>query len=392
MRAREGDGSIGVEPWQSLPPFAGAVLQLAAWCAGPLTRLLRAEGGVPTGGPPAPPVPPPAAAAASPPIPGVPTQGLDYTARQQSFAVRQANTAGGRRVAWTRQRDSRNRLVWVRQATEEDGTPSGEDGTPTPGQQYVRTFGSNGQLDWVRASQARGLDVPFDLAHIASLPFQAKLEWFRSQVRCGGLRTWLSAHGGWCGGEGRFCPGRQRWGGGRTVGLGRLQPRSHKCPWWYVGAADSQGPHSVEPGSREPSREAVRAAGRLGAAVFPTERDGSAHDLPVFLFGRARAGRGRPHEVRSNGVANGVGCSVRRTDWHRVHGDREWYLVTTEALFNTDSGLFKYSQVDNLTYQINPMSGLVQEDHLPLFYFGARAHVGPGSFPCGASVRRQAEG
>lgn len=132
----------------------------------------------------------------------MPTQGLNYAARQQSFAVRQANTAGGQRVAWTRQRDSRNHLVWVRQATEEDGTPSGDDGTPTPGQRYVRTFGSNGQLDWVRASQARGLDVNFDLAQIASLPFQAKLEWFRSQVRC----LWERVLGSWLLGRGE-CSG-----------------------------------------------------------------------------------------------------------------------------------------------------------------------------------------
>lgn len=50
---------------------------------------------------------------------------------------------------------------------------------------------------------------------------------------------------------------------------------------------------------------------------------------------------------------------------------REWYLCVAQQLFSPDFGLFAHSQVDNLTYSINPASSLAQDDHLAAFRFGA---------------------
>jgi len=51
---------------------------------------------------------------------------------------------------------------------------------------------------------------------------------------------------------------------------------------------------------------------------------------------------------------------------------REWYLCVAQQLFSPDFGLFAHSQVDNLTYSINPASALAQDDHLTAFRFAGR--------------------
>eukprot|EP00919_Chromeraceae_sp_WS-2016_P019408 GHVR01046231.1.p1 GENE.GHVR01046231.1~~GHVR01046231.1.p1 ORF type:complete len:572 (-),score=96.33 GHVR01046231.1:34-1749(-) len=50
---------------------------------------------------------------------------------------------------------------------------------------------------------------------------------------------------------------------------------------------------------------------------------------------------------------------------------REWFLIVCEALFNPDLALFCFSDVDNITYQINQHSW-INEDHLDYFYFAGR--------------------
>ncbi|KAF8821804.1 HECT-domain (ubiquitin-transferase) domain-containing protein [Cardiosporidium cionae] len=47
---------------------------------------------------------------------------------------------------------------------------------------------------------------------------------------------------------------------------------------------------------------------------------------------------------------------------------REWFTLCAAEIFNPKFGLFLYSDVDNLTYQINPYSS-VNERHLEYFYF-----------------------
>ncbi|XP_077174342.1 E3 ubiquitin-protein ligase NEDD4 isoform X2 [Paroedura picta] len=51
---------------------------------------------------------------------------------------------------------------------------------------------------------------------------------------------------------------------------------------------------------------------------------------------------------------------------------REWFFLLSREMFNPYYGLFEYSAVDNYTRQINPNSGLCNEDHLSYFKFIGR--------------------
>lgn len=51
---------------------------------------------------------------------------------------------------------------------------------------------------------------------------------------------------------------------------------------------------------------------------------------------------------------------------------REFFTVVSQALFNVDFGLFKYSDTDNITYRINPNSGIANEQHKSFFHFAGR--------------------
>uniref|UniRef100_A0A8P4G1C3 HECT-type E3 ubiquitin transferase n=1 Tax=Dicentrarchus labrax TaxID=13489 RepID=A0A8P4G1C3_DICLA len=51
---------------------------------------------------------------------------------------------------------------------------------------------------------------------------------------------------------------------------------------------------------------------------------------------------------------------------------REWFFLMSKEMFNPYYGLFEYSATDNYTLQINPNSGLCNEDHLPYFKFIGR--------------------
>ncbi|XP_035783519.1 E3 ubiquitin-protein ligase Nedd-4-like isoform X1 [Anopheles albimanus] len=51
---------------------------------------------------------------------------------------------------------------------------------------------------------------------------------------------------------------------------------------------------------------------------------------------------------------------------------REWFYLLSKEMFNPYYGLFEYSAMDNYTLQINPFSGLCNEDHLHYFRFIGR--------------------
>lgn len=51
---------------------------------------------------------------------------------------------------------------------------------------------------------------------------------------------------------------------------------------------------------------------------------------------------------------------------------REWFYLLSKEMFNPYYGLFEYSATDNYTLQINPNSGLCNEDHLSYFKFIGR--------------------
>ncbi|XP_078677677.1 E3 ubiquitin-protein ligase NEDD4-like isoform X1 [Branchiostoma floridae x Branchiostoma belcheri] len=51
---------------------------------------------------------------------------------------------------------------------------------------------------------------------------------------------------------------------------------------------------------------------------------------------------------------------------------REWFYLLSHEMFNPYYGLFEYSANDNYTLQINPNSGLCNEDHLSYFKFIGR--------------------
>lgn len=48
---------------------------------------------------------------------------------------------------------------------------------------------------------------------------------------------------------------------------------------------------------------------------------------------------------------------------------REWFFLLSKEMFNPYYGLFEYSAMDNYTLQINPYSGLCNEEHLSYFKF-----------------------
>lgn len=120
-------------------------------------------------------------------LPGIPPQPLSNAARQQWLRVRQTGAASGGHTAWRRHLNSQSVMVWAQEGAEERRAgverSDGEGASGPLTQRHVRAFRSSGGLDWVRMSQARSLEVGFDLASVAALPFGAKLEWFRSQVR-----------------------------------------------------------------------------------------------------------------------------------------------------------------------------------------------------------------
>uniref|UniRef100_A0A8C4ZXT5 E3 ubiquitin-protein ligase n=1 Tax=Gadus morhua TaxID=8049 RepID=A0A8C4ZXT5_GADMO len=79
--------------------------------------------------------------------------------------------------------------------------------------------------------------------------------------------------------------------------------------------------------------------------------------------------------------------SVKRADflkarlWVEFEGEkgldyggvaREWFFLISKEMFNPYYGLFEYSATDNYTLQVNPNSGLCNEDHLSYFKFIGR--------------------
>eukprot|EP00494_Astrolonche_serrata_P004197 UN04209 len=48
---------------------------------------------------------------------------------------------------------------------------------------------------------------------------------------------------------------------------------------------------------------------------------------------------------------------------------REFFHLCADQVFNCDFGLFEYSGIDNISYQINPSSGIANELHLKYFSF-----------------------
>lgn len=51
---------------------------------------------------------------------------------------------------------------------------------------------------------------------------------------------------------------------------------------------------------------------------------------------------------------------------------REWFYLLSKEMFNPYYGLFEYSATDNYTLQINPLSGIYNEDHMSYFEFVGR--------------------
>ncbi|KAK3097984.1 hypothetical protein FSP39_015053 [Pinctada imbricata] len=51
---------------------------------------------------------------------------------------------------------------------------------------------------------------------------------------------------------------------------------------------------------------------------------------------------------------------------------REWFYLLSKEMFNPYYGLFEYSATDNYTLQINPLSGLANDEHLSYFEFIGR--------------------
>jgi len=53
-------------------------------------------------------------------------------------------------------------------------------------------------------------------------------------------------------------------------------------------------------------------------------------------------------------------------------GTREWFYLLSKEMFNPYYGLFEYSASDNYTLQINPQSGMCNDEHLDYFKFIGR--------------------
>ncbi|XP_018495142.1 E3 ubiquitin-protein ligase NEDD4 [Galendromus occidentalis] len=52
---------------------------------------------------------------------------------------------------------------------------------------------------------------------------------------------------------------------------------------------------------------------------------------------------------------------------------REFFYLLSKEMFNPYYGLFEYSAADNYTLQVNPMSGVCNENHIPYFKFIGRS-------------------
>lgn len=75
-------------------------------------------------------------------------------------------------------------------------------------------------------------------------------------------------------------------------------------------------------------------------------------------------------------------CELLRTKlWIEFDGEevldyggasREWFYLLSKEMFNPYYGLFEYSAADNYTLQINPVSGLCNEEHLSYYKFIGR--------------------
>ncbi|XP_065060296.1 E3 ubiquitin-protein ligase NEDD4-like isoform X2 [Rhopilema esculentum] len=95
--------------------------------------------------------------------------------------------------------------------------------------------------------------------------------------------------------------------------------------------------------------------------------------------------------IRRNSILEdsyrGVFVTVKNTDllktklWIVFDGEvgldyggvsREWFYLLSKEIFNPYYGLFEYSATDNYTLQINPYSGLCNDEHLSYFKFIGR--------------------
>ncbi|CAF3193063.1 unnamed protein product [Rotaria sp. Silwood2] len=57
-------------------------------------------------------------------------------------------------------------------------------------------------------------------------------------------------------------------------------------------------------------------------------------------------------------------------DYDRL--SREWFLILSREIFNPYYGFFEYSALDNYALQINPLSGVFNEEHIKYFRFIGR--------------------
>eukprot|EP00088_Acartia_fossae_P069938 TRINITY_DN9237_c0_g1_i1.p1 TRINITY_DN9237_c0_g1~~TRINITY_DN9237_c0_g1_i1.p1 ORF type:complete len:874 (-),score=165.88 TRINITY_DN9237_c0_g1_i1:8-2629(-) len=82
------------------------------------------------------------------------------------------------------------------------------------------------------------------------------------------------------------------------------------------------------------------------------------------------------HSIQSNKVD-----TLKTKLWIEFDGEvgldyggvaREWFYLLSKEMFNPYYGLFEYSATDNYTLQINPNSGVCNEDHLSYFKFIGR--------------------
>lgn len=252
------------------------------------------------------------------------TMAAASAARQQSFRARRMQAqqhqhpAGGHADAmWSRRFDSSRQLRWLRREPAAGGGAAAAGAAPLTAQPepvLMREIMADGSLQWVNRSRAKGIAATFDVPQIASLPFERKVEWFHGE-------------------------------------MDRL-----RVPW-------EQGHQRIE----------VRRDYLLGDSVQAIMRLTPAQMRQTFRFSFA----GEPG-LDAGGVA------------------REWFLLVTQELFNLDRGLFQYSHVDNITYQvsaaasaaatalplsltggaawqINPASGLANDQHLRFFQFSASA-------------------
>jgi HECT-domain (ubiquitin-transferase) len=51
---------------------------------------------------------------------------------------------------------------------------------------------------------------------------------------------------------------------------------------------------------------------------------------------------------------------------------REWFQLVSEQLFNPAFALFQYSSINQMCMQINPSSGVANDEHLQFFHFAGR--------------------